>query len=157
MYKRQDIRAENAIVEIAGGKTIIHINDNCSGTVKFTAAKGQTINICTLKKEQAVNFWKVNIRGCDRVIITQAGVLASEKTMKFECARMESVNFSIFPDAAPRFITGAEVINKSVSYTHLYLSYCQATFFFPFSLQDISCIFSNSLSTLLKQLICLIM
>jgi hypothetical protein len=108
----KDIRAENAIVEIAGGKTIIHINDNCSGTVKFTAAKGQTINICTLKKEQAVNFWKVNIRGCDRVIITQAGVLASEKTMKFECARMESVNFSIFPDAAPRFITGAEVINK---------------------------------------------
>lgn len=108
-----DLQVQNGNAAISGGNTVIHVNDKQSGIFRFTTSEGQKINICTFTKEQALSLWKVNIWGRDRIIMTQANLLATDKAMKLECAGTESVKLSIFPDADAHSITGAEVINKS--------------------------------------------
>jgi hypothetical protein len=106
-------QVENGYVENVGDKVVIHVKEDCTSIITFTAANGKKINICTLKKEDAANLWKAKIWGSERIIITKANVLATEDMIKLECRGTENIEFSIFPDYKIPSIKGAEVIDRS--------------------------------------------
>ena len=43
-------QVENGYVENVGDKVVIHVKEDCTSIITFTAANGKKINICTLKR-----------------------------------------------------------------------------------------------------------
>lgn len=107
-------QVENGYVENIGDRVFIHVKEDCTSLIRITAANGQKINICTLKKEEAENLWKANVWGCDRIIITEATLLAADNVIKLECGGMEKIKLSIFPGCEIPSIHGAEITHKGM-------------------------------------------
>jgi hypothetical protein len=108
-----NLQVDNGYIENIRNKVLIHIKENCTSIINFTAPNGQKINICTIKKEEAANLWKAKVWGRDRIIITDAYVLAADEVMKLECCGMDNVTLSVFPGCEIPSVNGAEIINKN--------------------------------------------
>ncbi|MBU3155829.1 beta-galactosidase [Clostridium estertheticum] len=92
-----EILVENGTYEKIAEEYMVYINVDCKSFIKIITKEGNTINICTVTREESLNFWSVDLMGCRRILITKANVLISEDKLRLECVDSKIVNLEIFP------------------------------------------------------------
>jgi hypothetical protein len=99
-------------IEQLDGNTIIKVAEEEDSLIHLVSESGQKVAIYTMTDEQSLTFWKVNMQGRDRVILTNANVLVSEGDLRLESTDQEMVTLSVFPDFDASFtsISGGELL-----------------------------------------------
>ncbi|OMF48549.1 beta-galactosidase [Paenibacillus peoriae] len=94
------------------GSTIIKVAEEEDSLIHLVSESGQKVAIYTMTDEQSLTFWKVNMQGRDRVILTNANLLVSEGDLRLESTDREMVTLSVFPDFGASFtsISGGELL-----------------------------------------------
>ncbi|MFX3634788.1 MAG: beta-galactosidase [Candidatus Pristimantibacillus sp.] len=115
-YALQSKDIHNAEVEqghskLLGELTIIEVSDTESSLIRLISHDDKKINIYTVTSEQSLNFWKTELCGRERVILTSANLLVLGNQIKLESTDQPTVNLSVFPNFEHPFasITGAEI------------------------------------------------
>jgi hypothetical protein len=100
-------------IEQLDGNTIIKVAEEDDSLIHLVSESGKKVAIYTMTDEQSLTFWKVNMQGRDRVILTNANVLVYEGDLRLESTDQEMVSLSVFPDFAASItsITGGELLD----------------------------------------------
>ncbi|MMZ50717.1 Beta-galactosidase precursor [compost metagenome] len=100
-------------IEQLDGNTIIKVAEEDDSLIHLVSESGKKVAIYTMTDEQSLTFWKVNMQGRDRVILTNANVLVYEGDLRLESTDQEMVSLSVFPDfdASITSITGGELLD----------------------------------------------
>ncbi|QGQ95922.1 glycosyl hydrolase family 35 [Paenibacillus psychroresistens] len=103
---------DKATVEISGEITIIHVPNDIS-LIKLTSIEGRIINICTFTDEMSLEFWKAEVWGRERILLTEANLLVAGNEIKLESTNKEVVTLSVFPDFVDvHAVIGGELVSK---------------------------------------------
>jgi len=92
-----DISVKNGISQKLSNKFVVHITNQHMGHIKLMSNAGNVFHICSLTNEQSMNFWKVNIFGKERFIISDANLLASNSQLTIECMNKSEIYLTTFP------------------------------------------------------------
>lgn len=92
-----NLSVENGNSEKTVKDYTVYINGDEKSFIKIVDSGNKTINICTVTRKESLNFWKVNLLGSERILITDANVLISEDKLRLECVNSGVVNMDIFP------------------------------------------------------------
>jgi len=117
-FKNQNIAnisVENGTYEKIAEEYMVYINEGCKSFIKINNKNGKIINICTITREESFNFWKVNLMGSERILITDANVLVSEDKLRLECVDNTIVNMEVFPDLKKKILATRGKCNKRES------------------------------------------
>ncbi|WP_206566719.1 hypothetical protein, partial [Enterobacter cancerogenus] len=69
-------------IEQLDGNTIIQIAEEEESLIRLVFESGLKVAIYTMTDEQSLEFWKVNLQGRDRVILTISNLLLSEDEIR---------------------------------------------------------------------------
>ena len=112
----ESIEIDNGNVERYQHVYLVNLKKNSSTNIKITTVKGETINVCTLTKKQSENFWKVDLEGKERIVITNANLIPLDGEIRLETTGITNVNFEVFPPLKTKpYIEGAKVTEKGLS------------------------------------------
>ncbi|RKP57360.1 glycosyl hydrolase family 35 [Cohnella endophytica] len=100
-------------VEHSEGMTVIRVDHEGASLIRLVSAEGKKIAIYTMTDDQSLDFWKVDVRGRERVILTNANLLISGDVIKLESTDQENVKLSVFPDfeSSPGEVSGGELVD----------------------------------------------
>ena len=91
--------------------------------IEITSSEKIKKVICTLTRKQSLNFWKTNIWGEERVILTEENVIVTENSIELLSIGKKQVNFSIFPGVEETLSTNGwaseKVININMFQNHV--------------------------------------
>jgi len=74
------------------------VNPGTNSVVRVRTEAGAKVAICTLTQAQALNLWKANVWGSDRVIISDSVVMALDGFVKLQKPGSSEMTLSVFPD-----------------------------------------------------------
>jgi hypothetical protein len=111
-YAHEGISPEFAVdrstidtIAVTSGRTdtdgdISHIivQPGTNSVIELTKADGSKVKITTLTREQALNCWKTNLWGKQRLILSEATVLDRDEFMQLQQVASPRMDFSIYPD-----------------------------------------------------------
>ena len=118
----KELKVDNGYVKNDMGNSIIHVDEDSMSNIRFISGVGKACNICTLTTLQSLNFWKIDIDGTNRIIISDATLIPLNGELKLESKDKEIINVSIFPRPIKDItVSGAQIINKTR--TGLFINY----------------------------------
>ncbi|MFW9335661.1 beta-galactosidase [Paenibacillus polymyxa] len=108
---------DKGLIEQLDGNTIIRVAEEEESLIRLVSESGQKVAIYTMTDGQSLEFWKVNLQGRDRVILTSANLLVSGAEVKLESTDQEIVTLSVFPDFDDSItsISGGELLATTES------------------------------------------
>ncbi|MFA9558307.1 beta-galactosidase [Evansella sp. AB-rgal1] len=92
------LTVDNGTVEELSGKTIVRVPNTKVTTASFQTLTGGSVFIHSLTEKDSLNFWKGHFKGEERVIITEANVLADNDRIRLELEDKSDVSLKVFPD-----------------------------------------------------------
>ncbi|HEY8499004.1 MAG TPA: beta-galactosidase [Clostridia bacterium] len=90
------LAAEKAKTRKSEDLTYIKVCPGIDSVITITGDGGQKINICTLTREQSLNFWKFNLWGRERAVISNAGLIVRDDALE-AASRDQHINLCIYP------------------------------------------------------------
>lgn len=93
----REINVEHGVLNKYGTKTIVK-TENRFSKVSLIKNDGFKINICTMSDEDSLKFWKVNLNGQERILITDANVLITNNQLRLEFEEVNQVSLKVFPE-----------------------------------------------------------
>ncbi|MDF2984617.1 MAG: glycosyl hydrolase family 35 [Eubacterium sp.] len=94
------------------GTLIVKINNEESRAFSIYNPAGKKINIVTLTHRQSLNFWKANIMGAERAVITDAALMSDENGLRLEWVGNHQISFQVFPDFEGTMVVNGEELVK---------------------------------------------
>lgn len=89
------IDVDNGIVVTERGKVIVQV-ENMISKISITTKDNVKVHVCTVTDEDSLKLWKVNLKGQERILITDANVLISENEWRVEYYENQ-LSFMSFP------------------------------------------------------------
>lgn len=77
---------------------VVRHNPNEPAMIRLTSSNGKKVQIVTIPYEQGVKFWKVNLWGQERVLLTDGNLIVSKEQLKLEITDQKEVTMKVFPD-----------------------------------------------------------
>ncbi len=109
------VEVDNGIVERSGEQTCIRVEQQSASLIRIVSTDGKKVAIYTMTDRQSLDFWKVDLRGKERIIFANANLLVSGDIIKLESTDQETVSLSVFPDFESPLgtVSGGELIGTS--------------------------------------------
>ena len=109
-------------MERDGDSVYAFVEPGTDSVVRLVTKAGAKVAICTLTRGQALDLWRVNVWGRDRVIISDSAVLARDGFAKLQKIGSAEMTLSVFPDVTgglrtPQGICEAETDGLFTRYT----------------------------------------
>jgi hypothetical protein len=93
-----DLTVETGTTEDDGDRTYVTVEPGKHALIHLTTTSGTAVTICTLTRHQALQLWKVNVWGRERIILSDADLLVSSGTLDLLSAGSPEMHLSLFPD-----------------------------------------------------------
>lgn len=107
-----EVSVDNGTVTDKGDRTIVQV-ENKTSIISLTTEDKVKRYICTITDEESLKFWKGNINGQERVLITEATVLMDRGKLKLEFEDLDQISLSAFPAFENQItVQGNEVIGR---------------------------------------------
>ncbi|WP_040949503.1 beta-galactosidase [Gorillibacterium massiliense] len=95
------------------GITVVQPEAGDSTPILLKSAAGQTVGVITLTDEESLGFWKADIWGQERILLTNANLLVTADEVKLEVTDTEEVTVRVFPDFVGwGSIAGGELLER---------------------------------------------
>lgn len=75
----------------------VKVNNHTASKIRLENVNGDKINICTITKEDSMNFWKLNFEGQERIILCEDTLISMDGKLKIESMDKDNINICIFP------------------------------------------------------------
>ena len=116
------IEVSRGEMERDGDSVYAFVEPGTDSVVRLVTKAGAKVAICTLTRGQALDLWRVNVWGRDRVIISDSAVLARDGFAKLQKIGSAEMTLSVFPDVTgglrtPQGICEAETDGLFTRYT----------------------------------------
>lgn len=109
----KDMKVDSISVEIQQDLTTLQVDNSSTSLIEIRDRKGNETVICTIADEISLDFWKSDIWGRERVVISNANLLVSDDQIKVEATGVHDVEMSFFPDLENTpSVSGAKFINR---------------------------------------------
>ncbi|WP_438444137.1 beta-galactosidase [Gorillibacterium sp. sgz5001074] len=92
------LEAGEALVSERDGVTLVRPREGGASPIRMTTASGRQVQVVTLTDAEGLSFWKAQVWGEERVLLTDAGLLVTEDQVKLEVTDAEEVTLRVFPD-----------------------------------------------------------
>lgn len=76
--------------------TFVKVCPGMNSIIAITAENGQKLKLCTLTREQSLNFWKMNLWGKERAVISNAGLIVRNGMLE-ATTRDKHIELYIYP------------------------------------------------------------
>jgi hypothetical protein len=107
------LKADSAVVFQHRGLTIVRPAAADAAPIRLTGANGAVVIVHTFADETSLRFWKANVWGRERAILTDANLLVTEGEVRLEAMGREEVELRVFPDfSALSEIVGGELVER---------------------------------------------
>lgn len=93
-------RDGRSAMEREGGSVYAFVEPGTGSVVRLVTRTGAKAAICTLTRDQALDLWRVNAWGRDRIIISDSAVLARDGYVKLQKVGTTEMTLSVFPGVA---------------------------------------------------------
>ncbi|CAN7668112.1 beta-galactosidase [Paenibacillus sp. LjRoot153] len=108
-----EVTIDHGSVRQQGDLTIVTPVAADMAAFQMVSDSGADVHVITFSDERSLDFWKADIQGLERVILTRANLLVMNDQLKFESTNEEEISFSIFPDLKQFHLQGkAELRGK---------------------------------------------
>lgn len=94
-----------------GDISYITVRPGTNSLIELTKADGSKVKITALTREQALNCWKTNLWGKQRLILSEATVLGRDKFMQLQQIDNSKIAFSIYPAVDGDLVSSAGSIH----------------------------------------------
>lgn len=91
------INIDNGNIEKDDKFTYVYPEKEKMSLVSIETSCGEKITICNLTWEQALNFWKIDIWGKERIVLSEANLLGGSEYIKLCSTGKSEMNFKVFP------------------------------------------------------------
>lgn len=109
-----ELEAGEAQIVLRDGVTVVRPREGRSAPIRMTSATGRKVLLVTLTDAESLGFWKAEVWGQERVLLTDASLLVTEDQVKLEVSDAEEVTLRVFPDLEkPGSIVGGEMLERS--------------------------------------------
>jgi hypothetical protein len=92
-----DLTVECGAIEDADRRTYVSVEPGKRCLMHLKTASGDTVMICTLTRHQALQLWKVDVWGRERLILSEADLLAHNGMLELLSAGNPEIRLSMFP------------------------------------------------------------
>lgn len=92
------MEAQGGEVTELAGRYHVAVKPGTDCWLRLTTPAGKRVHIKTITREQALGFWKIDLWGATRALITGASVLARDGNLELRQIGDPRFSFSIFPD-----------------------------------------------------------
>ena len=97
--------------EIADGKIFLTPGNKNAGIIKIVSSTGQLATLVLLTWQQAKNSWRIKIKGQERLLISQAGLMFYGDNIECRQLGNPDISFKVFP-----------AFDKAIYYHHVKVS-----------------------------------
>ncbi|GMK39191.1 hypothetical protein PCCS19_22450 [Paenibacillus sp. CCS19] len=80
------------------GLTVIYPVSSALQPITLRSASGTLVNIVTLTDEESLGFWKTELWGKERIVLTNSNLLVGNGQVKLETTGSDEAQLRIFPD-----------------------------------------------------------
>lgn len=94
-------------IEVSKGETerdedtvCVFVQPGMDSAIRVVSRTGAKATVCTLTRGQALDLWRAQVWGRDRVIIADSAVLAMDGYAKLQKTGSSEMNLNVFPDVA---------------------------------------------------------
>lgn len=102
-------------LERDGDSVFAFVEPGTGSLIRLVTKTGAKATICTLTRNQALDLWRVNAWGRDRIIISDSAVMAMDGYVKLQKVGSPEMKLSVFPDVAGGL---RGVLRESVGASH---------------------------------------
>ena len=107
------ITVEEGLIGDEPNRTYISVSPGMKCKITITDRKGQRVHICTLTREQILHFWKIELWGRERVIISPDDILAGAGYLELRNRERACFELDIFPATDGNLLVdGKEIPNR---------------------------------------------
>lgn len=110
-----DIRVTGGVVNETGEHIEVFVKPGLDSVITLTAMDGTETRLCTLTRQQALGFWKFHIWGQDRVIISNADILAEEGRIEVGICGAQKVELHMCPPLKHELTSDKATLKSSVT------------------------------------------
>lgn len=94
-------------------RAVIKVKPGTNCWIKLATGRGKTVFICTLTRQQILSFWKAELWGCERVILTPHDVLTGPGYLELRNRQCPDFEFLVFPDVEGALQNGGRILDRS--------------------------------------------
>jgi hypothetical protein len=98
--------------DTSGSISYIMVRPGTNCLIELTKADGSKVKITTLTREQALNCWKTDLWGKQRVILSEATVMGHDEFVQLQQTANSKIDFSICPDVEGNLTSTSGEIQK---------------------------------------------
>lgn len=99
-----DISIDKGIVEGAGESVTVYPRALGRSFIKVILNEGTMLTICTLTQAEAVKFYKTELWGCDRIILSESNISAENDCLMLTSILGKEQRMEIFPPVIERIL-----------------------------------------------------
>ncbi|UCC21702.1 MAG: beta-galactosidase [Planctomycetota bacterium] len=126
-YAHEEITPEFAVdrstvksIEVQDGRSYnqgrfsyVMVQPGTGSVIKLTAEDGSQVRITTLTREQALDCFRTNLWGKQRLILSKAIVLGHDDFVRLQQIDSPEITFSVYPDVEDGLVSSAGRIRRS--------------------------------------------
>lgn len=101
--------------------TIVRVFPGTGSLLTVTSVDGTKVQLVTLTQEQSLGFWKTDLFGRERIVLSEADLLFVEGRLQLHRTAQPALDFALFP--APDFPIFAEGVRLQPKQDGLFASY----------------------------------
>ena len=105
-----DIHATGGAINQDRDVIDVFVQPSLESVIEMVSVYGDKVRICTFNRTQAVNFWKFNVWGQDRVIISQEDILFREGQLEVIMDGNKTADLYLYPPVDELLRTEQEVL-----------------------------------------------
>ncbi len=92
-----DLAVESGAAEEQAGEVCVSVDPGAGALIRISTATGQRVAICTLTRQQALGFWKLDLWGRERIVLCDAELLPREGQLDLQRLGSPEFALSVFP------------------------------------------------------------
>jgi hypothetical protein len=93
----KEVKSSNGFVKKEETCTLIDVNSLESSLIEIVDDNGEKIIIYTLTREQSLDFYKADLWGRERILLSDADIIVTEEGIDLRSIEKNSLGLSIFP------------------------------------------------------------
>ncbi len=118
-----DISVEGGIVREDGTLIDVHVKPGTDSVISIVSMEGIETRICTLTRGQALKLWKFKLWGQDRIIVSEADLLAEDGKIEASIRDGKACSLNIFPPIEGELCSINGNLKKSLTITGIFETY----------------------------------
>jgi hypothetical protein len=105
----KEMRGNDRTLEIKRKEGQIQVDATAPGTdclLQVTTAKGDSVKLLTLTRQQAMHCWRGQLWGQSRLVMTDCTLIPTETELRLRSTASAKLDFALYPDASTQLSNG---------------------------------------------------